>query len=64
MHLLHLPYIVYNEYLTVWGVEPLVTHQTSWLERTGVKTASTLIWKELRHLSNVVTLNVPRRFKI
>ncbi len=23
-------------YLTVWGVEPLVTHQTSWLESTGV----------------------------
>ena len=24
------------EYLTVWGVEPVVTHQTSWLESTGV----------------------------
>jgi len=23
-------------YLTVWGVEPLVPHQTSWLESTGV----------------------------
>ena len=23
-------------YLTVWGVEPVVTHQTSWLESTGV----------------------------
>ena len=23
-------------YLTVWGVEPAVTHQTSWLESTGV----------------------------
>ncbi len=23
-------------YLTVWGVGPLVTHQTSWLESTGV----------------------------
>ena len=22
-------------YLTVWGVEPVVTHQTSWLESTG-----------------------------
>jgi len=22
--------------LTVWGVEPVVTHQTSWLESTGV----------------------------
>jgi len=24
------------KYLTVWGVEPVVTHQTSWLESTGV----------------------------
>jgi len=24
-------------YLAVWGVEPVVTHQTSWLESTGVK---------------------------
>ncbi len=23
-------------YLSVWGVEPVVTHQTSWLESTGV----------------------------
>ena len=23
-------------YLTVWGVEPVVTHQTCWLESTGV----------------------------
>ena len=23
-------------YLTVWGVEPVVTHHTSWLESTGV----------------------------
>jgi len=23
-------------YLTVWDVEPVVTHQTSWLESTGV----------------------------
>ena len=23
-------------YSTVWGVEPVVTHQTSWLESTGV----------------------------
>ena len=23
-------------YLTVWGVEPIVTHQASWLESTGV----------------------------
>ena len=23
-------------YLTVWGVEPVVTHQTSWLDSTGV----------------------------
>ncbi len=22
-------------HLTVWGVEPVVTHQTSWLESTG-----------------------------
>ena len=29
----HLPFS-YN--LTVWGVQPLVTHQTSWLESTGV----------------------------
>jgi len=26
----------YISYLTVWGVEPVVTHQTSWLESTGV----------------------------
>ncbi len=25
-----------NQNLTVWGVEPVVTHQTSWLESTGV----------------------------
>ena len=24
------------QHLTVWGVEPVVTHQTSWLESTGV----------------------------
>ena len=24
------------KYLTVWGVEPVVTHYTSWLESTGV----------------------------
>ena len=23
-------------YLTIWGVGPIVTHQTSWLESTGV----------------------------
>ena len=23
-------------YLTVWGVESVVTHQTSWLESTGL----------------------------
>jgi len=23
-------------HLTVWGVEPVVTHQTSWLESAGV----------------------------
>ncbi len=23
-------------YLTVWGVEPVVIHQTTWLESTGV----------------------------
>jgi hypothetical protein len=27
-------YFIHN--LTVWGVEPIVTHQTSWLESTGV----------------------------
>jgi len=27
---------VFILYLTVWGVEPVVTHQTSWLEDTGV----------------------------
>jgi len=27
--------------LTVWGVEPVVTHQTSWLESTGVPTKPT-----------------------
>ena len=24
-------------YLTVWDVEPFVTHQTFWLESTGVR---------------------------
>ncbi len=24
------------QHLTVWGVEPVVTHQTSWLESTGI----------------------------
>ncbi len=27
---------IFALYLTVWGVEPVVTHQTSWLESTGV----------------------------
>ena len=30
-----------NHCLTVWGVEPVVTHQTSWLESTGVPTKPT-----------------------
>ena len=40
MHSLYLQsaahYIVFILYLTVWGVEPAVTHQTSWLDSTGV----------------------------
>ena len=27
---------LFISYLTVWGVEPVVTHQTPWLESTGV----------------------------
>ena len=34
-------------YLTVWGVEPVVTHQTSWLESTGV------LWVLLNAYNNV-----------
>ncbi len=30
------PFHFFILYLTVWGVEPVVTHQTSWLESTGV----------------------------
>ncbi len=30
LHRLH-----FMQYFTVWGVEPVVTHQTSWLESTG-----------------------------
>ncbi len=26
---------MFTYYLTVWGVEPIVTHQTSWLVSTG-----------------------------
>ncbi len=29
-------HLIFIMYLTVWGVEPVVTHQTSWLESTGV----------------------------
>ena len=29
-------YIHFIYYLTVWGVEPIVTRQTSWLGSTGV----------------------------
>ena len=29
-----IPNTVFNLHLTVWGVEPVVTHQTSWLEST------------------------------
>ncbi len=29
-------FCVFFLYLTVWGVEPLETHQKSWLEGTGV----------------------------
>ncbi len=29
------PCIHFILYLTVWGVEPVVTHKTSWLESTG-----------------------------
>ncbi len=28
--------IHFIHYVTVWGVEPVVTHRTSWLESTGV----------------------------
>ena len=27
---------LFVSHLTIWGVEPVVTHQTSWLESTGV----------------------------
>ena len=29
--------IPFMRHLAVWGVEPVVTHQTSWLESTGVR---------------------------
>ncbi len=29
-------FIFSSLYFTVWGVEPVVPHQTSWLESTGV----------------------------
>jgi len=29
------PSFSFNTYCTVWGVEPLVTHQTCWQESTG-----------------------------
>jgi len=29
-------FLIFTLYLTVWGVEPVVTHRTSWLETTGV----------------------------
>ncbi len=29
----HVSFVLYH---TVWGVEPVLTHQTSWLESTGV----------------------------
>ena len=29
--------LFFISYLTVWGVEPVVTHQTSWLESTGAQ---------------------------
>jgi len=35
-HLAHLASILLIQYLTVWGAEPVMTHQTSWLESTGV----------------------------
>ena len=28
-------FFLFIQYLAVWGVEPVVTHQTSWLESTG-----------------------------
>ncbi len=28
--------VIFILYLTLWGMEPVVTHQTSWLESTGV----------------------------
>ncbi len=31
-----LPFLGAYSYLTVWGVDPVVTHQTSWLDSIGV----------------------------
>ena len=33
----HFSVSFFTSYLTVWGVEPAVTHQTSWLDSTGVR---------------------------
>ena len=35
--------IQFSNYVTVWGVELVVTHQTSWLESIGVPGASSAI---------------------
>jgi len=36
---LHSACLVFTSYLTAWGVEPILTHQTFWLESTSVQLA-------------------------
>ncbi len=36
---------LFVSHLTVWGVEPVVTHQTSWLESTGVSGVQSSCWE-------------------
>ena len=40
-------------YLTVWGVEPVVTHQTSWLKNTGVCSCSSYL--SVLHSQHAIT---------
>ncbi len=44
------PCIHFISYLTAWGVEPVVTHQTSWLESTGAVCVQVLsIYQSISH---------------
>ncbi len=38
--------VYFIEYLTVWVMEPAVTHQTPWLESTGVYTGALRVMRE------------------